>query len=358
MSLKVSVIPGHELTADLICQWRLLQHSNPTLGSPYFCPEFTQAVASVRGDVEIAVLEETTGVVGFFPYQRTVGSVAVPVGGILSDYQGIIAGPAFTCQPAELLKACRLIAWDFDHLVASQEYFAPFHLHREVSPLIDLSNGFPAYAADCHAVSRTKKIERQFEKEIGPLRFVTHAVGTEEFDRVLGWKSQQYLATGGSDLFAMAWIRRLLENIQAREDETFAGMLSLLYAGDRLAAGHFGMRSRTCWHYWFPSYDKGLTKYSPGMILLLKMAEHAPSLGLWAIDLGKGMSAYKERLMNASVDLASGSVERPSWRSFRRGVQRGVRSMLADSIVAEPGRRVVRWARGVSRQLPPILHEK
>jgi CelD/BcsL family acetyltransferase involved in cellulose biosynthesis len=115
-------------------------------------------------------------------------------------------------------------------------------------------------------------------------------------------------------------------------------MLSLLYAGERLVAGHFGMRGRSVWHYWFPAYDPEVAKYSPGLILLLKMAEHAPSLGVRTIDLGKGMSLYKQRLMNASVLLASGSVELPSWRSIRRQMQRNLRSLLAKSPLGEPVR--------------------
>src|SRR5678816_1993574 len=96
------------------------------------------------------------------------------------------------------------------------------------------------------------------------------------------------------------WGRELVERIHSAHEAGFAGMLSLLYADDRLVAGHLGMRSRTVWHYWFPAYDAALAKYSPGLILLLKMAENAQSLGLRAIDLGKGLSQYKERLMNAS----------------------------------------------------------
>jgi CelD/BcsL family acetyltransferase involved in cellulose biosynthesis len=114
-------------------------------------------------------------------------------------------------------------------------------------------------------------------------------------------------------------------------------MLSLLYAGERLVAGHFGMRGQSVWHYWFPAYDPKMAKYSPGLILLLKMAEHAPSLGVRTIDLGKGMSLYKQRLMNASVPLASGRVESP-WRSIRRQMRRNLRSLVANSPLGKPVR--------------------
>lgn len=89
-------------------------------------------------------------------------------------------------------------------------------------------------------------------------------------------------------------------------------MLSVLYAGDQVAALHLGMRSRSIWHYWFPSYNQQLKNYSPGLIPLLKMAESAESLGLQAIDLGKGGEKYKQQAMNHAVPLIEGTAELPS----------------------------------------------
>src|SRR6266478_2919374 len=105
-------------------------------------------------------------------------------------------------------------------------------------------------------------------------------------------------------------------------------MFSLIYTGDKLLAGHLGMRSRTVWHYWFPAYDSQFAKYSPGLLLLLKMAEHAPQIGLRTIDLGTGLTLYKRRLMNASISVAEGSVERPSWLSFLRRARRKAKCLV------------------------------
>ena len=44
---------------------------------------------------------------------------AVPVGGIISDYQGLICRPGFTCDPRQLLKACKLVSWVVDVIVCS-----------------------------------------------------------------------------------------------------------------------------------------------------------------------------------------------------------------------------------------------
>jgi CelD/BcsL family acetyltransferase involved in cellulose biosynthesis len=170
------------------------------------------------------------------------------------------------------------------------------------------------------------------------LQFVTHAADQALLRQTLAWKSNQYLDSGKADLFAVSWIRAAVERIQAIQIQEFKGTLSVLYAGDRLLAGHFGMQGRSVWHYWFPAYDPKMARYSPGLILLLKMAEHASSLGVHTIDLGKGLSLYKRRLMNVSVPLASGSVELPSWRSLRRHARRNLRSLLQNSPLGEPVR--------------------
>jgi CelD/BcsL family acetyltransferase involved in cellulose biosynthesis len=94
-----------------------------------------------------------------------------------------------------------------------------------------------------------------------------------------------------------------------------------------------------------------MAKYSPGSLLLLQMAEHAQSLGLNTIDLGKGMSPYKERLMNASVPLAHGFVGLPSWVTARRKGQKWLRALVAKSPLATPARSAVQWARGWSQNI-------
>ncbi len=68
--MDVTVIPGRDLDAELVRAWTELQVANPDLASPYFAPEFTQAVAAVRDDVEVAVVEERGQIVAFFPFHR------------------------------------------------------------------------------------------------------------------------------------------------------------------------------------------------------------------------------------------------------------------------------------------------
>src|SRR5215469_7519805 len=145
MSMKVTLVRGGELGSDLVRAWAEIQQANPTLASPYFHPEFTRVIAAVRDDVEVAVIEEDGRLVAFFPFQRVDSSIGEPVGGIISDYQGLICTPYFACAPRELLQQCRLAVWNFDHLLTSQSSFTAFHHNIELSPQLDLSSGYESY---------------------------------------------------------------------------------------------------------------------------------------------------------------------------------------------------------------------
>ena len=322
-SIQVELIPARQLASEHLAIWRELQDSNSELSSPCFAPEFTQAAALVCDNVTIAICQHQGRVAAIFPFQLKAHNRGGPVGGIVSDYQGLICRPDFECDPRELLKACNLRAWDFDRLLASQKTFRPYHKLCEPSARIDLSQGYHAYVAQrrgagTRQIQRCEYALRRLQRDVGPVRFLVHSPDPSLLTQVLQWKSQQYKRSGWKDLFATPWGRGLVEGVHATQNPSFAGVLSLLYAGNILVAGHMGMRSKSVWHYWFPAYDRRFARYSPGLILLLKMAESCEQLGLRSIDIGTGITLYKRRLMNASVSVAEGYVEGPSCRSLLR----------------------------------------
>jgi CelD/BcsL family acetyltransferase involved in cellulose biosynthesis len=269
----------------------------------------------------------------------------------ISDFQALICEPDFTCDPLELLRECGLVTYNFHNSLMSQTMLAPYYQSRHPSPQMDLSQGYEAYVAEQRAggsdlFKSCANLARRMDREVGPLRFVAHSADPALLRHALDLKRAQYLRTGVPDIFADDWIRAVIEGIHTTQTDGFAGMLSLLYAGDRLVATHFGMRSRTIWHYWFPAYDIEMAKYSPGLNLILRMAAHAPSLGLRTIDLDKGRSLYKRRLSGGKgIAVGTGTVDR---RYSRRIAQHALnlRMTMAKSPIAEPARLLLRWARG------------
>src|SRR4051794_39161554 len=125
VSMKFRAVSAGRLTQAEITAWSSIQRAHAGLCSPFFCPEFTQLVASVRPNVEVAVLEDSGGPVGFFPFQR-VRSTGWPVGSGLNDFQGLVAAPDLHLEPRELLRACGLAKWHFDNLVLHRSPFNSF----------------------------------------------------------------------------------------------------------------------------------------------------------------------------------------------------------------------------------------
>jgi len=353
MSMKVTLVPGRELDADLIRTWAELQRSNPDLASPYFHPEFTRIIAAARGDVEVAVLEDDGNVSAFFPFQRESRTVGKAVGHPLSDYHGVICAPKQKFDPLALLRACKLVAWDFDHVLAAQTPFQPFHQFREISPIIDLSGGLDRYLAERKSYGSGLRIPlqlmRKLEREVGPLTFNVHLKDIELLYFIMRKKSAQYRRSNKPDLFANDWVRKSVENIFQTQTTHFGGMLSTLYAGSEMIAALMSIRSSDVWHAWFLAFEERFSSYSPGFAMYLKIVECGSRLGFRYLDFGKGNQPYKKRLMNGSVALAGGSVELPSWLTFRRSVIRKIRALVTASPLAGPVRRIVRVAGGESK---------
>jgi CelD/BcsL family acetyltransferase involved in cellulose biosynthesis len=120
----------------------------------------------------------------------------------------------------------------------------------------------------------------------------------------------------------------------------------VLYAGDRPVAAHFGIRSETVLSWWFPAYDVDCSRYSPGLVLLLRLAEAAAAAGILQVDLGKGHEAYKESFKSADVEVAEGWVERPSAGAAVRWAQRTPPRLARELVVRHPSlRRAARRTR-------------
>ena len=315
MRTELIDLAGDRIPPDVRELWNCFRAKNVDLASPFFAPEFAEIVARAGCDIQLALIKISGETLGIFPFERRRLNLSGPVGRYLSDYHGLIANSGLKIDTRALLRACGLAAWDYAHVPTSQEAFSSSHREgHQRSPVIDLSNGYPAYVqerreAGTELLKKNGNLLRRLEREVGQLRFSTHCGDRDTLATLVKWKTEQFRRNGWRDLFSIPWVRSVIEQIHATQTFGFAGMLSTLHAGDRLVAVHFGMRSVSEWHYWFPAYDPSFSRYSPGVMLLLKMAEAAPSIGITKIDLGCGEHSYKWRLMNDYTPTASGSVE-------------------------------------------------
>jgi CelD/BcsL family acetyltransferase involved in cellulose biosynthesis len=309
--MKVTLVGPLDLGAADLQRWRTIQRSDPALSSPFLAPEFTVGVGRCRPGVRVAVVEEGSEVVAFFPHERTALGIGHPVGSGLTDLQGIIAPADLRLDARALLRACRLSVWDFDHLLAHQPTFESYHTVKRAEPIIDLSAGFEAYAevtrrAAPKSYKTVRYKERKLGREVGEVRYVFASTDPAALRLLMRWKSDQYRRTGRMDRFARPWIVRLVEHFH----RTGFGMLNILYAGDQPVAANFDLRHRTTVAGWFTAYDTRFAQYSPGLIGNLWLAQSCAEHGITEIAMGRGGKRFKEQLKTSEIRIAEGRVAR------------------------------------------------
>ncbi|TPQ16524.1 GNAT family N-acetyltransferase [Streptomyces sporangiiformans] len=350
MDIKIHRLDG--LSASHLRAWHRVMDESPEYANPFLAPEFAIGIGRYRGGARVAVLHENGEAVGFFPYERNSFGVGQAIGLGLSDCQALVHRPGVTWDTQELLRACGLSIFEFDHLVEEQKPFGRYVTGRFASPVVDLEHSdrsYPEWLRGAYPglAKTTLKKERRIGRDVGDIRFVFDERDPRLLRRLMQWKSAQYRRTGRMDRFARSWIVDLVDHLFHVRDEHFTGVLSVLYAGDRPVAAHFGPRSRTVLAAWFTAYDPEFHRYSPGLMMHLRIAEAAGRHGVTLMDLGRGDKEYKDWLKTRELRVGEGFAARPhpvaaAHRLWRRPV-RGLRNtVLAHSALRQPADRLLK----------------
>ena len=341
--MSCRVLPIADLSPGQKAAWDAIVGQSVALDSPYFRRAFCEAVDAAKGGVEVIAWGEDA----FLPFERD-GRHGYPVARVLSDYQAVVAPGGFRFNPRAALKAAGLSSLTLDHLLAEQADFAPFHDRGDCSPYLSVAGGEDAYLETVGKSGRgtfrsAQRKARKMEREVGPLELEFRSADADALARLKEWKGRQYRDSGLPNVLDAAWTGDLFERLLASADPGFGGVLTTLRAGDRLAAAHLGLRAGGVLHWWFPTYDPSLGQYSPGLALLCGLVERADALGLAKIDLGKGMSDYKRRLMSGGVPLAEAVVERSAVRRTARRSAAAAKDWLRETPLRGPLSAPARW---------------
>ncbi|MEV0369635.1 GNAT family N-acetyltransferase [Streptomyces sp. NPDC050636] len=344
--MDITVHRPDELTGADRSAWTALQSQASSLGSPhlanpFLAPEFALAVGRCRSGVRIAVIREDGRPVAFLPFERSALGVGRAIGLGVSDAQGLVHRPGLRWDARELLHACGLSMLEFDHLVEGQNPFENRSLKPHASPVIDIHDGFAAYMGRLRERSpkftrTTLAKERKLRRDVGPVRYVHDERDPAALLTLTRWKSAQYRRTGRSDRFAHDWIVRLVQELFHTRSDSFAGLLSVLYAGERPIAAHFGPRSASVLSCWFPAYNPEFAKYSPGLVLHLHMVEEAAAASMAYLDLGRGEAEYKDSLKSREIRVAEGWVMRPHPVALGHWARRAPVRALRNAVLARP----------------------
>ncbi|MBA8947739.1 GNAT family N-acetyltransferase [Streptomyces calvus] len=297
-------------------RWRELRAAADAPRSPFMEPEFAVAVGRVRPPARVAVLYEGAEPAGFLPYERGPLGQGRAIGLGVSDCQGAVLGPGTAPETGGLLRACSVSSFAFDNLEAGQDLFVPHAAEEHATYVIDVEKGYETYESVLRTQSpkflkTTLAKERRLDRRAGPVRFVFDERDPAALRALMEWKSAQYRRTGRQDRFAREWIARLVGRLAETRAPQCTGTLSVLYAGGRPVAAHFGLRSASVLACWFPAYDPEFAKYSPGLVLHLRMAEAAAAEGIGLLDLGRGPAEYKDALKTGELAVYEGAVTRP-----------------------------------------------
>jgi CelD/BcsL family acetyltransferase involved in cellulose biosynthesis len=342
--VQVSVVRPSDLGPSEIDTWHSMQRQTGSLANPFLCPEFAIAVGSFRPGARVAVLAEGSAIVGFFPFEQRRLRIGVPIGAGMTDCQGLIHSPGLEWDAQELLRACNMSVWQFDHLVEGQRPFERYAATVAPSPAIDLTDGFAAYQEKLRTKSskfcrELDRKARKLEREAGEVRFVVDSRDSAGLATLMSWKTDQFRRTGWINIFDRSWIVNLVDCIFNTHNDRFGGVLSLMYAGETLVSAQLDIQFDHSVAGWFAAYDRSFSRQSPGLIHTLRKAKETALLGVHMIDMGKGDEPYKEELKNHELFVSEGMVARGS----PLAVAHRVRS------------RVVSWARPRIRQHPYLF---
>jgi len=312
-AIDVQFITAHELCGELADRWNMLRSSNDYLASPYFDIHFVKAVAKVRDDVEIALFLEDDEVVGFLPFQLNSSGRAVPAGGRLNDYHGIIGETSdIESHFKKMFQARGLKSFAFHALPPGSDTYEPYAFREIRTHHLDLSIGWEGYRKWVRKHSSTVKRQgqktRNLEKAVGPIRFEFDSQEGDVLERLIELKRAKYQRSKTFDILSVQWAADLLRELQGVKHPNFQGILQTMWAGDELVCVHFGMLTNKILHYWFPIFDHQYARYSPGTEMMMRVAEQCCELGIEKLDLGYGDDPWKFKFCNGHTQVLNGQV--------------------------------------------------
>ncbi len=338
--MQIDVVAPQDLSPTDVEGWRRLQAGAREMASPFLSPGWAMALAKIDGpdrrQGRVAVVREGREAVGFLP-SRVSRFTATRAGALMADYQGLVAPPGMRVDPRELVRALGVRRLDLNNVPADQPTFIPYLRGETPSRIIDLSDGFDAYAkarreGGSDVLQDAAKKRRKFEREHGPVTFTARSGSRDSLDQLIAWKSAQCRATGQTDIFEAGWTAHLVQHLHAAPEPGCEGVLFTHHADGKLAAAHFALLGGDAiggrvMHAWFIAHDEAFARYSPGVGLIVDILKWCEAEGVRELDLGPGDYRFKLQLANAERAVAYGFVGRPSTATIVRAAQYGVREV-------------------------------
>jgi len=329
--VHVSVVRPDQLGPAEGALWANFQELSPITLNPFFSFTFTQIVGRARPNARVAVVEEDGQIAAFLPYEIHSNNIGMPIGWPMNNLHGFIgSGTAF--DPRSVVRAAGLRGWRFQAAPQQQGVLVPYHYPETAvqCQVISLADGYKSYVESLSRslVTKTTRKRRNLERVAGPLSYKWCSPGLKYLPQLIDWESSRHY--GVQRLLSDSSALRIVEDVTMSENRDCAGRLSGVFADELPIALLLGIMGPQALCGWFCAFDASLSRFSPGTIMWLSLAEHAGNQGVTRIDLGAGQDPYKFKLANASYGVGGGAV----WASraetliraaYRRIIQRSKR---------------------------------
>ncbi|MFN3228263.1 MAG: GNAT family N-acetyltransferase [Asticcacaulis sp.] len=333
--LSCRSIPVNALSEDALAIWKRFQMQTPAFASPLLSPEFASLVSTVRQDARIILIEQDNSLVGILAGHLRPGGTVRPIGAPFADFNALLSAPGVHFDARATLRRAGISEYVFGGLIDPYGLFGPNHPFVQaqtdlgtpaLSPpegaqiayslVLDQGQSPEAFIAALRSLSPKKfknmmRLENKLDREVGTLSLrveTPDANGHAALETLLNWKSRQAVQTGIHDFVSAHWIRALFRTALNETQSPLKGLMLSLYAGDRLVAGHFGVRMGAHFHPWVAAFDPDMAAYSPGTSFLFAAIRAMPGLGLTHYDLAAGHDAYKAPFCNQQTAVYAGRV--------------------------------------------------
>ncbi|HEV7691751.1 MAG TPA: GNAT family N-acetyltransferase [Hyphomonadaceae bacterium] len=331
--MRVDTLNPLNLSDGDIAAWRSMLAADASLSSPYFTPDWAQAVTRRRNDVLVAVYRSEDGApLAFLPVQRPGAFAALPAGGPICDYQALVGQ-----QDVDLSLAARALGVGRIDLTAGVRHNAleKHLLTEDVGHVARFPEGWDGWCAERQAagskvVSRARKRLSKLSREAEGVEIEPFSTDAHAYDALVFRKREQMLRTGVTDIFEHAWINTLVRDTfeTPASNPHFGGAMFVLRIARRPAAVLFCLRAQKALHAWFVAHDPKYSDYSPGLILFAEAIKAAAQAGYTEMDLGPGDYRFKESFANAGRPIGAGFIGNASLASAARAAEFQLRALV------------------------------
>ncbi|MFN3834735.1 MAG: GNAT family N-acetyltransferase [Glycocaulis sp.] len=316
------------------------------LESPLVHPDFARVVGKVREDTRIALYRDRHGLAAVFAHHRRPGGFARPIGANFSDMHAILTRAGLDVPVSQLLRMAGVSRARFSAVFTGEEA-SPDGMEPVGPSQATILRSTPEALVEELRADNPKRFKdwrrrlRRLEDDHGPVSLEV-CEDMVALVQLMGWKREQFRATGKHDVLAPRWASRLMHALFEGKGGEVKGRLFTLKAGGRIVAAEFGPQAHGTFHPWLAGYDPDMAAYSPGHMLVYQLIETMPALGLKRYEMGTGHEDYKKYFTNHVTHLHAGMVRAPGAASLVRdsaaSLLSGVTALGGDRVAALAGR--------------------